>query len=342
MLAQAAARLGFSTAVWAPDALAPAFQVCARRFEAAYSDEAALTDFAQACDVVTFEFENVPAATLDKLASQVAVRPSPHALATTQDRLQEKDFLSVLDIPVPDYRAVDSAEDLAEAMQILAGPCLLKARRFGYDGKGQARLGSLSEAKAVWAQIGGVPAIVERIVPFDREISILIARTPGGTCSAYLPPENEHADGILRRSFVPARISEQVLETALSYAQSIVEAMDYVGLLAVEMFVIDSGDRVLVNEMAPRVHNSGHWTMEGAVTSQFEQHVRAIAGLPLGSVDPLGRAEMRNLIGAEIDRWCDLLEDPAAHVHHYGKVGARPGRKMGHVTWVETPPKKSR
>ena len=334
MLAQAAARLGLSTAVYAPDALSPAFQVCARRFKAAYDDERALADFSQACDVVTFEFENVPAATLDYLAGHGVVRPSPRALGITQDRLQEKDFLSVLDIPVPTYRAVESAADLAAAMEGLGGEAVLKARRFGYDGKGQARLDRADEAKTAWAQIGEVPATVERMVAFDREISVLLARRPEGDWSAYPPTENEHAGGILRRSRAPADISETVADTAVAYAQAIAEALDFVGLLAVEMFVIDAEGAVLVNEIAPRVHNSGHWTIEGAITSQFEQHIRAIADLPLGATDAIGGAEMHNLLGTEIDRWAELLDDPAAHVHHYGKTGARPGRKMGHVTWV--------
>jgi len=339
MLAQAAGRLGFSTAVYAPDALSPAFQVCARRFEAAYDDERALADFSQACDVITFEFENVPAAALEYLASRGMVRPSPQALAKTQDRLEEKDFLSALDIPVPTYRAVDSAADLAAALEAIGGGAMLKSRRFGYDGKGQARLSHAGEAAAAWAHIGETPAIVERVVPFDREISVLLARRPGGDWSAYPPSENEHAGGILRRSFVPATISETVADTALSFAQAIAETLDFVGLLAVEMFVIDAGEEVLVNEIAPRVHNSGHWTIEGAVTSQFEQHIRAIADLPLGDSHAVGRAEMRNLIGSEIESWRELLEDPAAHIHHYGKAGARPGRKMGHVTWVTPEPR---
>jgi len=342
MLAAAAARLGFASAVYAPDELSPAFQVSARRFESPYDDERTLAAFAQASDVVTYEFENVPAPTVEYLASRGAVRPSGHALATTQDRLLEKDFLGLLDIPVPAYRSVNSADELADAIAALDGPGLLKARRFGYDGKGQARLDGPKDAGPAWERIGSVPAVVERMVPFDREISIILARTPGGRTAAYPAIENDHAGGILRRSRVPAAVPERIAETALSYAESIAEALDYVGVLAVEMFVTDAGEQLLVNEIAPRVHNSGHWTIEGAVTSQFEQHIRAIAGLPLGGTDAVGRVEMHNLIGDEIDRWCELLGDPAAHVHHYGKVGARPGRKMGHVTWIETPPKISR
>jgi len=338
MLAAAAARLGFATAVLAPERLAPAFQLAGRCFEAAYDDESALSAFAEAVDVVTLEFENVPAATVEYLAANVPVRPAGNALATTQDRLLEKDFLAVLDIPVPSYRTADNAEELSAATDAVGPPALAKTRRFGYDGKGQARLETPEDAAEAWKTLGAAPALVEQMVPFDKEISILIARTPEGKMKTYPPVENDHAGGILRSSRVPANVSDAVAETALGYAQSVAEALDYVGVLAVEMFVIDESETVLVNEIAPRVHNSGHWTIEGAVTSQFEQHIRAVAGLPLGASEAIGQAEMQNLLGSDIARWGELLTDPKAHVHHYGKVGARPGRKMGHVTWV-TPPR---
>jgi len=338
MLGVAATQLGFATAVLAPDSLAPAFQVASRRFQADYDDESALAAFAETVDVVTFEFENVPAATVDYLARRVPVRPAGNALATTQDRLQEKDFLSHLEIPVPAYRRADSADGLAEAVSAIGAPVVAKTRRFGYDGKGQARLAGPEDAGEAWQRLGKAPALAEEIVGFDREISILLARSPDGKMRSFPPVENAHAEGILRTSRVPARVSETVAATARGYAEAAAESLDYIGVLAVEMFVIDASETVLVNEIAPRVHNSGHWSLEGAVTSQFEQHIRAVTGLPLGAPEALGRAEMENLLGSEIERWGDLLADPHAHVHHYGKVGARPGRKMGHVTRVSMAP----
>lgn len=335
MLALAAAPLGYRTAVFCPDPLSPAFHVTNRIFKAGYGDTDALAGFAEACDVITYEFENIPAETVTFLADKAPLRPNPQALATTQDRLFEKDFLSVLDVPVASYRDVDGPEALAQAVELL-GPVVAKTRRFGYDGKGQARLSSKADAAAAWSAMGTDAAIAEARIAFDREISVIAARALDGDIVTFPPAENRHQGGILRSSRVPAAITGEAADIAAAYAHSIAEALDFIGVLAVEMFVIDKTGEVIVNEIAPRVHNSGHWTIEGAVTSQFAQHIRAVCGLPLGDASALGHVRMDNLIGADIDRRAELLADRRAHLHHYGKAGAKPGRKMGHVTWVES------
>jgi 5-(carboxyamino)imidazole ribonucleotide synthase len=332
MLALAAARLGYRVHIFAPDAAdSPAAQVAAVRTTAAYDDAGALRAFAAAVDVVTFEFENVPAAAVETLAAAVPVRPSPRALAVTQDRLVEKRFVQAAGVAVPTFVQVDGPADLTPAAETTGLPAVLKTRRFGYDGKGQAKLASLPDAEAAWQAIGRAPAILEAFVPFEREISVVAARGLDGEIACYPPTENRHENHILRTSIAPALLRDEIAARAAEIARTLLERLDYVGVLGVELF-LERGGRLLVNELAPRVHNSGHWTMDGAATSQFEQHVRAICGLPLGSAAALARAEMTNLLGDEIDGWRDILGDPNARLHLYGKAEARPGRKMGHVT----------
>ncbi len=336
MIAVAAAQLGIRTHAYCPDAQSPAFDVASAGTVAAYEDEDALRRFAGAVDLVTYEFENVPERTAAIVAPLRPLRPGVKALATAQDRLVEKTFVAALGIPVAPFRAVGSEADLAEALADLGTPAILKTRRFGYDGKGQVRIEAGDGPGEAWAQLGGAPAIVEGFVPFAFEVSIVAARGPDGAFAAYEPCLNEHRGGILRTTRLPSGLTDAEGEAAAALARAIADALDYVGVLTVELFVVEEagGRRFVVNEMAPRVHNSGHWTIEGAECSQFEQHVRAVCGWPLGSTRRTGTVAMRNLIGDEIDAWRDLLAEPGLHLHHYGKTRARPGRKMGHVTVV--------
>jgi 5-(carboxyamino)imidazole ribonucleotide synthase len=335
LLAIAAAELGYRPAIFCPDPLSPAFHVCDRHWQAPYDSRAALAEFADAVDIVTFEFENVPALSLDFLEARVPIRPSQKALATTQDRLIEKKFIADLGIPVAPFRDVSDADSLKAAGVDLGFPVIAKTRRLGYDGKGQVRLEAASDADHAWASLASGLVIAEQVISFDREVSVILARGLDGTIRPWSVTENVHHKGILSTSHVPALVSDQINSKALSHARTIADALGFVGVMAVEMFVIDKTGDVIVNEIAPRVHNSGHWTLDGALTSQFEQHIRAICGLPLGDPRALGRVHMENLIGADIDRWQELLHDPQACLHHYGKSVTRPGRKMGHVTWVD-------
>lgn len=336
MLAMAAARLGLRAHVFCPDAECPAADVAAARTIADYEDEAALTRFAAAVDVVTYEFENVPGATAAFLASRAPLRPNARALDITQDRLTEKRFVAGLGIATAPFRAVDGEAELAAALDELGTPAILKTRRFGYDGKGQVRLEPGDRAGEAFAHLGGAPAILEGVVAFSHEVSVVAARGGDGAFAAYEPCLNEHRSGILAVTRLPADLPAGVAAEAIEAARAVATALDYVGVLAVEMFVTGASGcgGIVVNEIAPRVHNSGHWTLEGAETSQFEQHVRAVCGWPLGPTGRLGRIEMRNLIGDDIRGFAGLLADPSAHPHHYGKMRARPGRKMGHVTYV--------
>ena len=336
MMALAAAPLGLKCHIFAPEGDNPAFDVAAAHTIADYANEAALAAFAASVAVVTYEFENVPAETAAFLCRSLAVLPTPAALATTQDRLIEKSFIRDLGLAVPDFLAVSSFEDLESAIEQLGRPCVLKTRRMGYDGKGQAILRPSSDASEAWDAIGHAPAILEAFVPFDREVSVVAARSAAGDVVAYDVAENQHAHHILAKTLVPAAITPATSDTALEAARRIGAALGYVGVFAVEFFVVGSGadERILVNEIAPRVHNSGHWTLGGAETSQFEQHIRAVAGWPLGSAARLGRIEMDNLIGDDINRWPEWIAEAGAHLHLYGKRSARPGRKMGHVTRV--------
>jgi len=337
MIALAAADLGLKSHVFSPDAQSPAFDVAAAYTVAAYEDEAALAAFATAVDVVTYEFENVPARTAAVLASLRPVRPNPQALATTQDRLTEKQFLNDLGVATAPFMQVDDAGALARAVAQLGRPSILKTRRFGYDGKGQTVLREGSDLATSFRSLGNVPCILEGVVPFIKEVSVVAARGLDGTFAAFDVCENHHEHHILSLTTVPASLSPEASATALETAKKIAAALDYEGVIGVEMFVTEQGSaqQIIVNELAPRVHNSGHWTERGALTSQFEQHVRAICGWPLGSTKRCGeKVEMRNLIGDDVEKWQEILQDPANHLHLYGKAEARPGRKMGHVTKV--------
>ena len=331
MLALAAAELGYRSHIFCPDDDSPASQVAARTTVAAYDDQAALARFAAAVDVVTFEFENVPAATVALLARIVPVRPGADVLRITQDRLTEKDFVRTCGAGTAPYAAISAAADIDAAVRAVGQRGVLKTRRFGYDGKGQRMVNGAAEAAVAWAELGQGECVLEGFVDFACEISVLVARGLDGAIAAYIPVENRHAHHILDRTIAPARIAPDVAAAADRVARGIADRLGITGLLAVEMFVTRDG-AVLVNELAPRVHNSGHWTMEACVTSQFEQLVRAVCALPLGSPERHSNAVMQNLIGDDVLRWPTLLADPANKLHLYGKAEARPGRKMGHVT----------
>jgi 5-(carboxyamino)imidazole ribonucleotide synthase len=336
MLALAAARLGLKAHIFTPEADSPAFAVAAARTCAAYDDEAALIGFAKAVDVVTYEFENVPRRSAEIVGSFAPLFPDADALATTQDRLKEKTFVTGLGIATAPFRPAATEDELREALAEIGRPAVLKTRRFGYDGKGQALIAPKSDGAEAWAAMHHAPCILEGYVPFEREVSVVAARAADGGFAAYDVCANTHRHHILDVTRVPAGLSAGAELEALRMTEAIARALDYVGVLAVEMFVVRDGsaERLVVNEIAPRVHNSGHWTIEGAVTSQFEQHVRAICGWPLGTTRRLGRVEMRNLIGNEAEGWAGLLREPENHLHLYGKDEARAGRKMGHVTRV--------
>lgn len=337
MLALAAAPLGLRCHVFSPEKDSCAFDVVHAGTCAPYEDEAALGRFAGAVDVITYEFENVPARTAAFLAQRKPVLPDPQVLETTQDRLVEKNFISTLKIATAPYAPVHSATQLTEAVKAVGLPAVLKTRQLGYDGKGQAKIAKGGDAIAAWRSVRNAPCILEGFVDFEREVSVVAARARDGKVECFEVTENEHRDHILKISRVPAKVTPAVAREAHQIATRIARAFDYVGVLAVEMFVVRKGSRraVLVNEIAPRVHNSGHWTIDGATVSQFEQHVRAIAGWPLARPLRLGqRVEMVNLIGAEVDDAARWLTVPGTSVHLYGKGEPRTGRKMGHVTRV--------
>ncbi len=329
MLALAAARLGLRCHIYEPGAAPPAGQVAAATTTAGYDDEAALAAFARSVDVVTYEFENVPAAVVDLLAPLVPVRPGRQALAVAQDRVAEKDFLAGIGLTVAPYAAVATADELAAAVDRVGLPAILKTRRLGYDGKGQVRMRTPGEAGAALAAMAGAPAVLEGFVTFEREISVIAARGRGGSVAAYDPGENVHRDGILDTTTVPAAIPAALAEEAKAMAGRILTALDYVGVIGVEMFV--TGDGLVVNEIAPRVHNSGHWTQNACVIDQFEQHVRAVAGWPLGDPRRHSDAVMTNLIGDAAAGWAGVTADG---LHLYGKAEARTGRKMGHINRI--------
>jgi 5-(carboxyamino)imidazole ribonucleotide synthase len=337
MLAMAAARLGLRAHVFAPDAAGPAFDVAGLRTVAGYADERALADFAESIDLATYEFENVPTACVEFVSERRPMRPNARALAFTQDRLTEKTFLRGIGLKTAPFMAVEDAGALARAVAAIGRPAILKSRRFGYDGKGQALLREGSNLPAIYRALGDEPKILEGYVRFEREVSVVAARGLSGEFAAFDLCENEHERHILARTRLPASVAPATEARAKAIAKQIAEAMDYVGVLAVEMFVAKSAEgeeSLIVNELAPRVHNSGHWTIDGAETSQFEQHIRAIAGWPLGPTARRGDIEMRNLIGEEARHWREILADPGLHLHLYGKIDAWPGRKMGHVTRV--------
>jgi 5-(carboxyamino)imidazole ribonucleotide synthase len=329
MLALAAARLGLKALIYNDEPNAPAFQVTPLQLAAPYDDRATLSGLANVCDVVTFEFENLPADAIAFLAEQVPVRPGAAALATTQDRFTEKSFVASLSLKTAPFFAVSSDAEARAALEKLNGRAIIKTRRLGYDGKGQAKVASPEEAAKAMTAFNGAPCILEGFVDFAFEASVVAARGADGSFAAYDPPENVHEHHILRRSTVPSRLTPaQVLE-AKAIARQIADALDYVGVLAVELFVASDG-ALLVNEIAPRVHNTGHWTLEACACSQFEQHIRAVAGWPLGDPGRHADAVMENVIGEEAHAWESLARSGSLHL--YGKKDAKPGRKMGHVT----------
>lgn len=333
MLAVAASRLGLKTHIYSDEPEPPAFDVTASRTVAGYDDSAALLKFAGGVDVVTCEFENVPAAALEAAGRNAPVFPPPSAFAVAQDRLAEKQFLQELGIAVAPFAPVGSLEELKAALPRIGLPALLKTRRFGYDGKGQVMMRSESEAEVALDSIRRVPAVLEGVVLFEREISIVAVRGQDGGTRFYDPSENVHQDGILARSRVPAPISATAIFEAREIAGKIANALSYVGVICVEMFQrAGDGPALVVNEIAPRVHNSGHWTLDACLVSQFENHIRAIAGWPLGETARHSDAVMANIIGAESDKWRELASAEGTSLHLYGKEEAAPGRKMGHFT----------
>ncbi len=341
MLAMAAAGLGLRCQVFSPDPYSPAFDVVLNATCAEYADVEALELFANDVDVITYEFENVPSATAMLLAARRPVLPDRNILETTQDRLIEKDFVKRLGIGTADYADVSSAAALRAAIGTIGLPAVIKTRRFGYDGKGQAIIREGDDPDRIWEELGTKSAILEAFVPFEREISVIAARSASGQVECFDVTENEHSDHILKISRAPAAIPEALAAEARAIAEKIANALDYVGVLAVEMFVVQAngGAKILVNEIAPRVHNSGHWTLDGASISQFEQHIRAIAGWPLGKPVRHGPVTMTNLIGDDVNDYERWLTVPGATVHLYGKGSPRPGRKMGHVVQVGAGPK---
>ncbi|WP_281261305.1 5-(carboxyamino)imidazole ribonucleotide synthase [Devosia submarina] len=334
MLSLAASRLGMRTHIFCPDPQSPAFEVTPHKTIAAYDDETALAAFADAVDVVTYEFENVPAATTSFLAARKPLCPSANALAISQDRLAEKGFLESKNIPVAPYRAVTSLQELETAIDALGLPAVLKTTRLGYDGKGQRVLRERADAESAFAALEPKPLVLEAFVPFESEISVVVARNAAGEVRAYDPAENVHRHHILHTSTVPANVPPGVAKHAAMLAKVIVVALDYVGVLGVEFFVVP-GERpaLLVNEIAPRVHNSGHWTEAVCLTDQFEQHIRAVLGWPLGDPARMADVVMENLIGDDVMRVPEDL-DGDSQPHLYGKAEARAGRKMGHVNRI--------
>jgi len=343
MLALAAAKLGLKTHVYAQDPESPAFDVTSARTIAPYEDELTLAEFAGTVELITYEFENIPSRTAAILADSCVVRPGPEALAVCQDRLAEREFLTAAGVTAAPYMRVDDAGALARAIAQIGRPSILKTRRFGYDGKGQVLVREGADLAVTFRTLGGVPAILEAVVPFSKEISVVAARGPSGEFAAYDVCENSHENHILKSTRVPARLPPEVAAEAVRLTRVIADALVYCGVITIEMFVTgrasDARLELCVNEIAPRVHNSGHWTLDGAATSQFEQHIRAIAGWPLGSAsrhgaETGGHVEMENLIGGDVRAWAKILSEPGASLHLYGKADARPGRKMGHATRI--------
>lgn len=335
MLSVAASRLGLQCHIFEPGANPPAGDVAHKITTAPYEDAAALKAFAESVSVVTYEFENVPTSALDLIESLRPIRPNREALRTSQDRLTEKDFLSGLRLTTAPYRAVDTLADLETALKELGTPAILKTRRMGYDGKGQVRISDISEAPAAFAAMAGAPAILEGFVAFEREASVIAARGVDGSVSAFDPGENVHSEGILRTTTVPANLTARQRQDAVLLAGRILNALDYIGVMGVELFVTPTG--LIVNEIAPRVHNSGHWTQNGCTVDQFEQHIRAVAGWPLGDGQRHSDVVMENLIGDDMLRVPEIANEPNAALHLYGKAERKAGRKMGHVNRVVGP-----
>jgi len=331
MLSQAASRLGFKVVVYGPDAESPAASVSAVSKVARYTDEAALDRFAAASDVITFEFENVPVSSLDYLVSKGArVAPNARALGITQDRILEKGFARSVGIGTVDFYEINTLEDLEKAIQNNGLPALLKTRREGYDGKGQVWIRAAEEARAAFDSLNGRPAILEAKADFLREVSVIAARGYDGNIRTYPVGENHHIQGILSTTLAPAAVSQTLSARAEEIAKKVLEGLDYVGVLGVELFVLND-DELILNEIAPRVHNTGHWTQDGCLCDQFEQHIRAVAGWPLGDTTARFQVEMRNLLGPDVLAWEALSQEPDSRLYIYGKDDPRPGRKMGHI-----------
>ncbi|XBQ17279.1 MAG: 5-(carboxyamino)imidazole ribonucleotide synthase [Oceanicaulis sp.] len=334
MLALAGARMGLDVVIFDPEPDCPASRVAAETITAPYEDLDAVARFAKSVSAVTYEFENVPVQTAKTAGEHAPLRPGANALEAAQDRLVEKTFLNGNGAPTVAFMQVDDAEGARAAAGKLGVPSILKTRRFGYDGKGQQVIREVSEAADAFTAIGARPAILEAFAPFVRELSIVAARDLDGTVSAFPLAENRHEGGILRETIAPAEASDAVRSEALRIVTALLDALEYVGVLAVELFELEDGS-LLVNEIAPRVHNTGHWTMDACLCDQFEQHMRAVAGWPLGDPAPFAPARMINLIGSDADDWRRWLAEPGAVLHLYGKRQAREGRKMGHVNLVE-------
>ncbi|PJF07808.1 5-(carboxyamino)imidazole ribonucleotide synthase [Pseudorhodobacter sp. MZDSW-24AT] len=332
MLSVAASRLGFQCHIFEPGAAPPAGHVAARVTTAPYEDLAALRAFAQSVDVITYEFENVPTASLDALEAIRPIRPNRRALAVSQDRIAEKEFLTGLGLTTAPYARVTDAASLDAALARIGAPAILKTTRLGYDGKGQARIKTAEDAAPALAAMNGAEAVLEGFIDFSHEVSVIAARGLDGSVACYDPGENVHQGGILHTTTLPARLSPGQRSDAVLIAARILNALDYVGVLGVELFVTPKG--LIVNEIAPRVHNSGHWTQAGCAVDQFEQHIRAIAGWPLGDGSRHADVVMENLIGADVDRVPTLARERNTQIHLYGKAEAKPGRKMGHVNRV--------
>jgi 5-(carboxyamino)imidazole ribonucleotide synthase len=331
MTALAAAKLGYRCHVFANEADSPAAQVSAATTVAEFTDCDALERFAGAIDIATCEFENVPAEAVRQVAALKPVRPRPEILEIAQDRLREKDFLRSIHVETTSYREISDPAALLRAMRDFGYPAVLKTVRLGYDGKGQVTLTPEIEPEEAWRRMGGEIGILESFVDFSCEISVIVARGADGAWATYPPVENQHLNHILDTTIAPARIQPETAMRAEAIARHVAEKLDLIGVLAVEMFVTECGD-LLVNEIAPRPHNSGHWTIDACFTSQFEQLVRVLCGLPLGSVEHHSDAVMKNLLGSDVEKWRDAFNDPLAKVHLYGKTEIQPGRKMGHVT----------
>lgn len=331
MLSVAASRLGYRCHIYEPGA-SPAGDVAFTVTTAPYADEAALRTFAASVDVITYEFENVPTSALDLLESLKPIRPNRRALAISQDRISEKTFLNDLGLATAPWATVNSEADLRAAAEKLGLPAILKTTRLGYDGKGQVKLTAAEDIAAAWASMNDAPCVLEGFVAFDREVSVIAARSLDGQVACFDPGENIHRDGILRTTTVPAKLSPSQRSDAILLAARILNALDYVGVMGLELFVTPQG--LLVNEIAPRVHNSGHWTQAGCTVDQFEQHIRAVAGLPLGDGNRYADVVMENLIGDDVLRVPDLLKARDTAVHLYGKGSPRPGRKMGHANRI--------
>ncbi len=333
MLARAASRMGYKTHIYTPEKDSPASHVATKTTIGAYRETTALRDFAQSVDVITFEFENIPAETLEMLDTITAVRPKPSVLFTTRHRLREKEFIRAQGIATAPFASVSNADELAAAIQAIGVPSVLKTCEMGYDGKGQVVIKSAEDAQKAWTSLGKSECILEGFIDFSAEASIIVARSALGEARCYPLVENIHRNHILHRTIAPAPFIDSHQVEATRIAKTLAEALDVVGLLAVELFVTKNG--LLVNELAPRPHNSGHWTIEGAPTAQFEQHIRAICGWALGDTTAHRPCEMINLLGDEWKQWEAYAKNPEAHVHLYGKTESRPGRKMGHVTIVK-------